>query len=205
MSRKISEELRSEAWGPTIVLQFWLSQSKKTTFDPKPITDKKDENGRTIAHHLIDATDSGKIGENLSTYFGKWADDHKIVVDLNIKDHQGLTPVHYAAKQGVWTKQNHIHVLPLYCFIAMKRGFDFNQPDKDGDTVLHYAAAAEAVTCSYWYGTDSPSKALERFKAHEEKFSGLSEDEKETASATIRQSYSASSKVILQCISGKCS
>ena len=51
-------------------------------------------------------------------------------VDKNLRNNDGLAPIHYAAREG------HLKV----CEILIEYGADKNIGDKDGDTPLHMAA-----------------------------------------------------------------
>jgi ankyrin repeat protein len=100
------------------------------------IIKEQDENGQTILHHA--AHIGLGLGSNSASLILELLFEAK-GADFSIRDNNGDTPVHIAAKL-CHDRSTCDFIFPNYISKASETGFDFSQLNNQGQAVLHIAA-----------------------------------------------------------------
>ncbi|OJJ03051.1 hypothetical protein ASPVEDRAFT_889539 [Aspergillus versicolor CBS 583.65] len=129
-----------------------------------------DNQGRTVLHKIASLR-----AKSFADRFD-WLQEAGISLDLHARDHQGYMPIHYAAsvadlnvlklveagadpRVGINNRCNVLHIsagagqasaLGLLCKLYTDHGWDINQPDENGRSPLHYAAASGSSECVFY-------------------------------------------------------
>jgi Ankyrin repeats (many copies) len=105
--------------------------------DKKLIKARADQN-KTVLHHAVRL--AAIYENNDESLLTKIKILLELGADINAKDELGRTSLHTAAQYGDATKLIYYDIFPLLLEEAKKQNFNFNQQDKDGSTVLLWAA-----------------------------------------------------------------
>ena len=126
-ARDVSEGFDADSQAIETIMSWGASSLFQHCLDHDFWTHVVDEDGRNLLHHAISTGFCRQLSVSLILKSG---------VDVNVGDHEGITPLHLAAKRG----------MAKTAAILLDSGADATSVDGQGVSILHCAALSNELT-----------------------------------------------------------